>query len=69
MYSRYFSLQIEPNSSWAMISEKPMIALIGVRNSWLMLARKSLFERFAISAWLRAWINIRSDDLTSVTSE
>jgi hypothetical protein len=52
-----------------MISEKPMIALSGVRSSWLMLARKSLFVRLAISAWLRAWINLRSDALISVMSE
>jgi len=46
-----------------------MIALSGVRNSWLILARKSLFERFAVSAWLRAWISFRSDNLMSVMSE
>ena len=33
-----------------MISEKPMIALSGLRSSWLMLARNSDFARLAISA-------------------
>ena len=36
-------------------SVKPRMAFIGVRISWLMLARKSLFARFAASASSRAW--------------
>ncbi len=33
---------------------RPMIAFIGVRISWLMLARKALLARVAASAWSRA---------------
>ena len=35
-----------PLISSASKSEKPMIVCSGVRNSWLMLARNSLFRRF-----------------------
>ena len=37
-----------------MISEKPRMALSGVRNSWLMVARKRDFAWFASSARARA---------------
>jgi hypothetical protein len=36
-------------------SEKPRMAFMGVRISWLMLARNSLFARLAASAELMAW--------------
>ena len=36
---------------------RPMIAFIGVRISWLMLARKALLARFASSACARAVTN------------
>ena len=42
------------SSSWAIISEKPMMAFSGVRNSWLMVARKRIFAASACSAALRA---------------
>ena len=38
-YSLYFSAPSGPNIAASMISEKPMMALSGVRSSWLMLAR------------------------------
>ena len=38
-YSWYFSEPRQPNRPLPMISEKPMMALSGVRSSWLMLAR------------------------------
>jgi hypothetical protein len=44
-----------PNNSPFMTSEKPTIALSGVRNSWLIVARKRDFARFAASARCRAW--------------
>ena len=36
-------------------SEKPMIELSGVRSSWLMVARKSLFSRFISKSARLAW--------------
>ena len=44
---------------------KPRIAFIGVRISWLMLARKSLFARLAASARSRARFNSRRHALCS----
>ena len=38
-YSLYFSAPSGPNIAASMISEKPMMALSGVRSSWLILAR------------------------------
>jgi len=39
-----------PNTFSSIISEKPIMAFSGVHNSWLILARNSVFERLAISA-------------------
>ncbi len=39
-----------PASTWFSNCPKPMIALSGVRSSWLMLDRNSDFARFALSA-------------------
>jgi hypothetical protein len=47
-------LPIGPNSSFAMISEKPITALSGVRSSWLMFARNVLLARLASSAFWRS---------------
>ena len=49
-YSSYFPEPSGPNIRPSMISENPMMALSGVRNSWLMLARKVDFAWFASSA-------------------
>src|SRR6187455_2228934 len=40
-YSRYRALPTGPRISASIISEKPMMALSGVRNSWLMRAVRS----------------------------
>ncbi len=55
-------------SSCAIISEKPMMALSGVRSSWLMVARKRVFDASACSAALRACSSACSCTLRSVTS-
>ena len=52
-----------------MTSEKPMIALSGVRSSWLILARKSLLARLASSACVQACAILSSAALRSVMSE
>ena len=49
-------------------SVMPMIPFIGVRISWLMLARNSLFARFAASAASLACRNSASDRLPCVIS-
>ena len=49
-YSRYLSAPSGPNIPDSMISEKPMMALSGVRNSWLILARNFDFAWLASSA-------------------
>ena len=53
-YSLYLGAPSGPNICSDMISEKPMMALSGVRNSWLILARNSDLERLASSARLRS---------------
>jgi hypothetical protein len=49
-------------------SEKPIMALSGVRSSWLIPARNSLFARFAVSAVTSASRRRRSERIASVTS-
>ena len=49
-YSRYLSAPSGPNMPDSMISEKPMMALSGVRSSWLMLARNFDLAWLASSA-------------------
>ena len=49
-YSRYLSVPRGPNMPAAMISENPIIALSGVRSSWLILARNFDFAWLASSA-------------------
>ena len=49
-YSRCSSFRSVPSSSPLM----PMIAFIGVRISWLIVARNALFASFAASALRRA---------------
>ena len=49
-------------------SAMPMIAFIGVRISWLMLARKSDLVRLALSAAALACFSSTSTRLRSVTS-
>ena len=46
----------------------PITAFIGVRISWLMLARKSPLARLAASAASRAWRSSSAARLCSVTS-
>ena len=46
----------------------PMIAFIGVRISWLIIARKSLFARFAASAASFAFLSSTSATFLSVMS-
>ena len=46
----------------------PMTPFIGVRSSWLIVARKSLLARLACSAASRSWICSRSPRLPSVMS-
>ena len=55
-------------SSFVSISEKPMMALSGVRSSWLMVARKRLLAALARSASARASSSACSCTLRSVTS-
>ncbi len=50
--------------SWA----KPRIALSGVRNSWLMLERKSVFAWLAFSAAAIAWFSSSSTRLRTELS-
>ena len=52
----------------ARISENPMMAFSGVRNSWLMLARNSLLAWLAASACSFALRSSRSACLRSVIS-
>ena len=54
--------------SCTIISEKPMMAFSGVRNSWLMVARKRVLAASACSAALRARSSACSWILRSVTS-
>ena len=60
-------------SSWSSASssilEKPIIALSGVRISWLMLARKADFKRSASSALSLALISICSVSFSCVMSK
>ncbi|MNT79813.1 hypothetical protein D3C72_2191920 [compost metagenome] len=49
-YSEYFGEPIGPNMPASRISEKPRMALSGVRSSWLILARNSDFALLAASA-------------------
>ncbi len=49
-------------------SEKPMMALSGVRSSWLMPARNSLFARLAASAANTASRSRSCERIISVTS-
>ena len=53
-YSTYLSEPSAPNIPDSMISEKPMMALSGVRSSWLMLARNFDLAWLASSARLAA---------------
>src|SRR4029079_708189 len=55
-------------SSCTIISEKPMMALSGVRNSWLMVARKRVLDASACSATVRASSSACSWSLRSVPS-
>ncbi len=58
-YSAYLALFIFPSISPPRVSENPRMAFRGVRNSWDMLARKSLLERSEISACSLAASNYR----------
>src|ERR1700682_2558192 len=49
-YSLYLSVPSGPNIPDSMISENPMMALSGVRSSWLMLARNFDLAALASSA-------------------
>ena len=60
--SWYFSAPSGPNMPDSMISEKPMMALSGVRSSWLMLARKLDF------AWLASSARVFSSEYFSARS-
>ena len=51
------------------ISEKPMMALSGVRSSWLIIARKSDLARLAPSASSFARFSSVSARMRSVTSK
>ena len=53
-YSRYFGFSSGPNISDFITSEKPRMALSGVRSSWLMVARKRDLALLAVSARRRA---------------
>jgi hypothetical protein len=55
-FSRCWRVRSVPSVS--MVS--PMIPFIGVRTSWLTLARNSLFARFAASAASMAWCSFSS---------
>ena len=63
-YSRCSALSSVPSAS----SDRPMMAFIGVRISWLMLARNSLLARLAASAASRARRASSSARLRTVTS-
>ena len=67
-YSRYCGTVRGPNISFFMTSENPMIALSGVRSSWLIMARKSVLVRFAVSAASFASCNASLASRRSVTS-
>ena len=67
-YSARRSALIRIFSSFISISEKPMMALSGVRSSWLMLARNLLFAACARSASARASSIACSWVLRGVTS-
>ena len=64
-YSRCSALRSVSSASSVM----PMMAFIGVRISWLMFARKSLFARLAASAASRAAIICSSAALRSPMSD
>ncbi|MNY52995.1 hypothetical protein D3C86_1887160 [compost metagenome] len=49
-------------------SSMPMMAFIGVRISWLMVARNRLLATLASSAWSLAWRNSATRRLRSVIS-
>ena len=61
-YSWYLSEPSAPNMPLPMISEKPMMALSGVRSSWLILARNFDLAWLASSArfFSRAYFSARS---------
>src|SRR6266853_570894 len=61
-YSRYLSEPRGPNIPDSMISENPMTALSGVRNSWLILARNFDF------AWLASSARVFSSEYFSARS-
>ena len=67
-YSRRRSASSRISASFTSISEKPMIALSGVRSSWLMVARKRPLAVLARSASRRASSIDCSCALRSVTS-
>src|SRR5216683_1482002 len=54
-YDRYLSLPTGPMTSDWMMSAKPMMALSGVRSSWLIVARNADLARLALSASSLAW--------------
>ena len=58
--SLYCGCPTGPNVSLTIISENPITADSGVRSSWLMLVRKSVFARLAASASSRASRNAAS---------
>ena len=49
-YSLYFGMPIGPNASRDINSENPIMALSGVRSSWVMFATNRPFDRLASSA-------------------
>ena len=67
-YSRCLAVSRGASSGSPSISENPRIALSGVRNSWLTLARSRSFQELASSASRRAASSLCSAVLASVTS-
>nr|WP_242044585.1 hypothetical protein [Anabaena azotica] len=59
---------LERFASWFISWEKPRIALRGVRNSWLILARNVLLARLAVSAASLACSSSASAFLRSLIS-
>ena len=64
-YSLYFSSPNAPNISSRIISEKPIIAFNGVRNSWDIFAINSDFVLFAASARWRAFLYFSANSTSS----
>lgn len=62
----YRSLLGLPNNSFPIAPEKPIIALKGVRSSWLIFARMSDFARLAISNCSIAFCSLSSVRFFSV---